>query len=195
MQFLTEWVMQIITFIFIASIAQMIIPSDAYKKYIQMVIGLLLLFILTKPIIFFLQMDLSKELERVNDSLFQEIDHPDQFDQASPLEEERDTYIWNEVKNVMMQEANEQLQGDGIEIMDMSFYIDESNEVEKIQVQVIEKNEETNDYVESVQINVEKSASNHATNNKRSINRKLAAIWQIDQNLLDITWQDFKGGE
>ncbi|HLR41866.1 MAG TPA: stage III sporulation protein AF [Pseudogracilibacillus sp.] len=191
MQFLTEWIMQIITFIFIGVIAQMIIPTNAYKKYVQMIIGLLMLFILIKPIMFFLQMDMTRELEQINHSLFGNIESSTNSFENIALEDERDAYIWNEVKNSMMQEANEQLSETDLEVMDMSFLFDEtSDEINLISVQLRKENEPTSEQIEPVTIYIHKDEQKPLVENSQQIKTKLADIWQMDQGLIQIDWLD-----
>src|SRR5699024_537349 len=191
MQFLTEWVMQIITFIFIGVIAQMIIPTNAYKKYVQMIIGLLMLFILTKPIMLFLQMDMTRELEQINQSLIENMTPSSTSFENIALEHERDAYIWNEVKNSMMQEANEQLSETNVEVMDMSFLFDETtNEINMVHVQLREENEPTSEQIEPVTIYIQKNKQKPLQENDHKIKNKLADIWQMDQTVIQIDWMD-----
>lgn len=183
--------MQIITFIFIGVIAQMIIPTNAYKKYVQMTIGLLMLFILTKPIMLFLQMDMTRELEQINHTLFDNISSSTTSFENIALEDERDAYIWKEVKNSMKQEANDQLRETNAEVMDMSFLFDEtSNEINMVHVQLGKKNEPTSEHIKPITISIQENKPTLLHENDHDIKNKLASIWQMDQAVIQIDWID-----
>lgn len=51
MSFLTEWIMNIVVFILLAMIVDMLLPNSNMKKYTKMVTGLLLIAIIITPLI------------------------------------------------------------------------------------------------------------------------------------------------
>src|SRR5699024_5305857 len=107
MQYIIDWVMQIILFIVIGTIVQMILPANSFKKYTEMIIGLFLLFIFLKPIVFFMSDDFSVPLSKL-EQYFSSVSEADQTInlQNDVLELERDAYIWNEVRDSMIELAN-----------------------------------------------------------------------------------------
>ena len=50
-QFLSSWAEQIVLAVIIATIIELILPQNRNKKYIQMVIGIYILFNIISPII------------------------------------------------------------------------------------------------------------------------------------------------
>ena len=51
MSFLTSWISNIIIFILLATVIDMLLPSSSLQKYTKMVIGLLLIAIIITPIL------------------------------------------------------------------------------------------------------------------------------------------------
>ncbi|KYC95103.1 stage III sporulation protein AF [Heyndrickxia sporothermodurans] len=51
MSFITEWIMNIVVFILLAMIVDMLLPNSAMKKYTKMVTGLLLIAIILTPLL------------------------------------------------------------------------------------------------------------------------------------------------
>src|SRR5690625_511204 len=131
MNLIAEWVMQIIVFILIGTILELLLPNNNLKKYINIVIGLLLLLILTKPILSLFQIDVTKEIEKIEKTVF--IHHAELEEtkdlienQKNEIQTEQDAYIWNEVKMQLMDEANKQLKEEfGVEMIDITFVFDE----------------------------------------------------------------------
>ncbi|MFD1707028.1 stage III sporulation protein AF [Siminovitchia sediminis] len=50
MQFISEWILNIVTFILLAMIVDMLLPDSPIKKYVKLVVGLLLITIAVTPI-------------------------------------------------------------------------------------------------------------------------------------------------
>lgn len=51
MQFLTEWISNIILLILLASVLELLLPNSSLQRYVKMVVGLLLLVILLTPLL------------------------------------------------------------------------------------------------------------------------------------------------
>ena len=64
MTLISNWVMQIIIFMLIGTIIELLLPNNSMKKYIHLVFGLLLLIILAKPILHLLQVDIVSEFQK-----------------------------------------------------------------------------------------------------------------------------------
>jgi stage III sporulation protein AF len=58
-----QWVTQIILFIVIASIIDLLVPADSMKKYVKLVVGLILILILLEPIFHVFNTDIDKSIE------------------------------------------------------------------------------------------------------------------------------------
>src|SRR5699024_37373 len=63
MDVLNQWVGQIIIFVLLATIVDLLIPATAMKKYIKLVVGLILILIFLKPVFHLFDMNIQKTLE------------------------------------------------------------------------------------------------------------------------------------
>jgi len=66
MHFLTEWIMNIIVFILLAMIVDMLLPSSAMKKYTKLVTGLLLIAIILTPVLKIFSQDFDSLMDQVS---------------------------------------------------------------------------------------------------------------------------------
>src|SRR5690625_2577862 len=64
MTLISNWVIQIIIFIIIASIVDLMIPANKMKKYVHLAFGLLLLLIFTKPLLYIFSLDMESEIQK-----------------------------------------------------------------------------------------------------------------------------------
>src|SRR5690625_4372078 len=110
MQMLIDWIMQIVIFMFIGTIVQFLLPNHSLKKYVNIVIGLLLLLILTKPLLYIFSIPLQTTFDNIERSLFsneQYVQTTEQqiMEQKKDIENEQAAYIWNEVKEQYIEAA------------------------------------------------------------------------------------------
>lgn len=60
MQALTSWITNIILFILLATVINLLLPSSGFQKYTKLVIGLLLMLIIVTPVFQILKVDVNK---------------------------------------------------------------------------------------------------------------------------------------
>jgi stage III sporulation protein AF len=65
MQYLTEWISNIILLILLASILELLLPNSSLQRYVKMVVGLLLLVILMTPILSIFTKDATSLLSQI----------------------------------------------------------------------------------------------------------------------------------
>lgn len=195
--------MQIIVFILIGTIIELLIPNNAMKKYINIVVGLLLLIILAKPILFvFQKFDPNSQLSQLEKSLFQSNETTLQSDylietQKKEIQAEQHAYIWNEVKLQMMNAANPNLQEQyDVQIEDVSFVfqdekLDNFDEVGKIVVTLSDLSKEDEDSIikpVSIDMNEQNQIqTKNARNNQ--IKSLLIEHWGVNNGQLQIIWE------
>src|SRR5690625_724432 len=63
MAMINDWVAEIIVLILLASIIDLLIPNHVYKKYVQLVIGLIILLIFLKPLFYFFNYDIVQNIQ------------------------------------------------------------------------------------------------------------------------------------
>ncbi|WP_456274083.1 stage III sporulation protein AF [Bacillus sp. AK031] len=66
MSFLTEWITNIIVFVLLASVIDMLLPSSNMQKYTKIVTGLLLIMIILTPIMKLLSSDFEEAIAEIN---------------------------------------------------------------------------------------------------------------------------------
>ncbi len=64
MDYIIQWTTQIIIFIILAIIIDLIIPNNALEKYIRFVMGLILLLLFLQPILQLFQVDVQSTVEK-----------------------------------------------------------------------------------------------------------------------------------
>lgn len=69
---LQDWIAEIIVFLLFATIIDLIIPNNSYRKYTTLVIGLVLLLIFLKPIFYIFNFDVEKDLDVAFSSILEE---------------------------------------------------------------------------------------------------------------------------
>ncbi|MDY0405609.1 stage III sporulation protein AF [Virgibacillus sp. 179-BFC.A HS] len=63
MSMLIHWVTQIIVFILLATIIDLLVPANAMKKYIQFAVGLILILVFLKPVFYLFQIDVKQAIQ------------------------------------------------------------------------------------------------------------------------------------
>src|SRR5699024_4310463 len=111
MSLIIQWVMQIVVFILIATIIELIIPDNAMKKYVNLVVGLILILIFAQPLLHLFKIDMSSKLVEVESTLFEEGDTFNQTEsllenQKKDIQAEQDAYILSKVKEQLIDEAS-----------------------------------------------------------------------------------------
>lgn len=98
----TEWVTQIIIFLLLAAIIDLLVPATAMKKYIKLVIGLILMLIFLKPLFFIFNVDMEYELETSLSQLYEKEKETDSLEnlikiQKTEIQASQDAYILEEM--------------------------------------------------------------------------------------------------
>jgi stage III sporulation protein AF len=111
MSFLTEWITNIIVFILLAVIIDLLLPNSSMQKYAKMVISLLLIMVIINPIFKIFSADMNELLAEVQlgDSS-QENDTKNLIDlQKNEIQASQRAYILEQMAVQMKTMANEEL--------------------------------------------------------------------------------------
>ena len=116
MAYLYDWIKQIVLFILIGTILEMLLPNSSLKKYVHFVFGLLLLLVLAKPIFYLFQTDITHEIKLIEEEMEPNIRTAQQTKfsmekQKEDIQAEQAAYIWNELAEKLKDEANDTLDG------------------------------------------------------------------------------------
>ena len=114
MEFITDWIAQIIIFILLATIIDLLIPNIGMKKYIKLVIGLILILILLAPIFALFKLDIESALKHTYSTVFEQEGSLEKVNDAiemqkSEIEMTHDAYILEEMVVQLKSLANESL--------------------------------------------------------------------------------------
>lgn len=130
LEFITEWVTNIILFVLIATVIDMLLPNTGMQKYTKMVAGLLLIAIILSPILKLLSNDLDSAIASIPS--FQTDDDKNMENlidlQKREIQASTRAYILEETAVQLQADVAEELMEQyGLVIRNIEFEVDESN--------------------------------------------------------------------
>ncbi|MFJ7936960.1 stage III sporulation protein AF [Peribacillus sp. NPDC096622] len=197
MSFLAGWVSNIIIFVLLATVIDMLLPNSALQKYAKMVIGLLLIAIIITPILGLFNKDFDEILTAAT-SEFEDQKKKDLGNLTEMKKKEiqatQGAYILKQMAVDLQAEVEEELMVDynmKISSIDVGVKNEEEPGVDDLQNITIslEKAEgKENSEIEAVakvDINTDSpSTSNDA--NLDAVKRFLATSWSVDEEIIEI---------
>lgn len=102
MEFISAWITQIILFIIVATIIDLMVPDLSMKKYIKLVLGLVLILLLLQPIFSLFQLDFEAAIEDAYTTFFETDSEIERMEnsiemQKNEIESTYDAYILEEM--------------------------------------------------------------------------------------------------
>ncbi|MGZ9818629.1 stage III sporulation protein AF [Peribacillus simplex] len=197
MSFLAGWVSNIIIFVLLATVIDMLLPNSALQKYAKMVIGLLLIAIIITPILGLFNKDfddiLSAATSEFEDQKKKDLGNLTEM-KKKEIQATQGAYILKQMAVDLQAEVEEELMEDynmKISSIDVGVKDEEEPGVDDLQNITIslEKAEgEENSEIEAVakvDINADSpSTSNDA--NLDAVKRFLATSWSVDEEIIEI---------
>lgn len=199
---LIQWVTQIIIFLLLASIIDLLIPATAMKKYIKLVVGLILMLIFLKPIFYLFSVDIENELDSALSKVYQEEINTDSIGnltkiKKSEIQASQDAYILEEMSTRLKEIAKAPLLDQHqVEIADIHFlFSTEQIETYEDLAEVIvylrksEIDEGAVSIVDDVEILADENTEegeNEANNDQ--IRELLQDVWELTDKKLTIKW-------
>ncbi|MFE4350225.1 stage III sporulation protein AF [Peribacillus butanolivorans] len=197
MSFLAGWVSNIIVFVLLATVIDMLLPNSALQKYAKMVIGLLLIAIIITPILGLF----NKDFDEILSAATSEFENQKKKDlgnltemKKKEIQATQGAYILKQMAVDLQAEVEEELMVDynmKISSIDVGVRNAEEPSVDDLQNITIslEKAEgKENSEIEAVakvNINAESpSSSNDA--NLDAVKRFLATSWSVDEEIIEI---------
>ena len=197
MSFLAGWVSNIIIFVLLATVIDMLLPNSALQKYAKMVIGLLLIAIIITPILGLFNMDFDDILTAAT-SEFEDQEKKDLGNLTEMKKKEiqatQGAYILKQMAVDLQAEVEEELMVDynmKISSIDVGVKDEEEPGVDDLQNITIslEKAEgEENSEIEAV-AKVDINADSPSTSNDAdldAVKRFLATSWSVDEEIIEI---------
>ncbi|GIN19960.1 MAG TPA: stage III sporulation protein AF [Bacillus bacterium] len=204
MQLISEWVINIVMFILLAMIVDMLLPDTAIKKYVKLVVGLLLISIVVTPIFQFLSIDFDKAM----DSFLTGQNNPDITSQKNAEEKKREietsqhAYILEQMAVQLKEKAEkEMIENHGMIITDIDISSTSSpaqdpesilETIKKITVHIDQYT--TKDRVaevEQVSIQIKDQTGNDTAVQEEKIRLMLASEWDVPESKIELV---AKGG-
>lgn len=102
MEFISAWITQIILFIIVATIIDLMVPDLSMKKYIKLVLGLVLILLLLQPIFSLFQLDFEAAIGDAYTTVFETDSEIERMEnsiemQKNEIESTYDAYILEEM--------------------------------------------------------------------------------------------------
>ncbi|USK27261.1 stage III sporulation protein AF [Metabacillus hrfriensis] len=205
MSFLTEWIANIILFIMLAVILDLLLPNSAMQKYAKMVISLLLIVIILSPIFKLLSADINTLVADVQmESPAKEEEIKKMIDlQKKEIQASNDAYILENMAVQLKSQAKEELvQSYDVTIKQISLSVDEPfEEIQKslqgieVTLEAEEAGSEAVETIQPVDLGAAETAETQKENQIRrasEIKAYLASIWEVDPEKISLKME---GGE
>jgi len=201
---LINWVTQIILFILLATIIDLLIPQTAMKKYIKLVVGLILILILLQPVFYLFQIDIETAVTEAYQEVQEETETHDSVENLIDLEKSeiqtaQHAYILEEMAVQLESLAEEPLREEfEVEITDMQFQFSDEEELtfeelEEITVYVKETDSEEGSIntVDEVVIDTEQPVESKASEEKNMepVQLLLMELWELGDKNVTVIWE------
>lgn len=200
MDILINWVTQIIIFLVLASLIDLLLPSNSMKKYIQFVIGLILILIFLKPVLYIFNIDIKQTLETTFGQTTELEENTETMGdlikkQKNEIESSQDAYILKEMVVQLEELAADPLaETFETEIVDIQFVFDPPEEavwenLQEVTVYLAELQEEEDavDDIEDIVIDTEETPEEKIQDdNHDEIKTMLQDLWELDDIQLTI---------
>ncbi|GIN38332.1 stage III sporulation protein AF [Heyndrickxia oleronia] len=197
MSFLTEWIMNIVVFILLAMIVDMLLPNSNMKKYTKMVTGLLLIAIIITPLIKVFSKDFdqvltsfssektvdNKKLENLIESKKKEI----QAVQDEYTLEQVAVQMKNDVKEELMDQYGKQIQN--INLEESGQKNDGKNPIDKVIVYLEEAKENSIAAIEPIEIQADQPKNDKHLKEMESIKETLADQWNVTKDQIELHYE------
>lgn len=206
MDVIIQWVTQIILFIILAAIIDLLIPVDSMKKYVKLAVGLILILILLKPVFYLFDADIEQAVETSIDQLDQayrqdeNIENQIEF-QKKEIQNSQHAYILEQMtvqlKNIAEDPLKEEFQ---VEITSIDFTFEE--EVENLSfedlvevivyIKELENEEGAVDTVEEIVIDSQHN-DQESVEEKEEVGAEITAslmdVWELTDKKVSIYWE------
>lgn len=204
MDALIQWVTQIIIFLLLAAIIDLLVPATSMKKYIKLVVGLILILILLQPVFHLFNINIKNELKSSFLQLSEETSSNESVEnlielQKNEIQGSQDAYILEQMAVQLKDLAEDPLlEEHQAEIRDIQFlFLSEEDytfeNLEEVIVYLREADEEDEegavDVVEDVEINTDDPVVEEEDQDSEEIKALLSEVWELRNKEVTITWE------
>ncbi|QDP40570.1 stage III sporulation protein AF [Radiobacillus deserti] len=205
MQYIVDWVTQIILFLLIAMVIDLLLPNSSMRKYIRVVVGLLLILIFLKPVFSLLKVDtdqMLREVMPIMDTTNEEESMKNSIElKKKEIQASQRAYILDKMAVQMKNSVQEELKQDyGVAISEVNLVMDpeatELNQKTLNQVEVTLLQEAASPgqqkSIEEVVIDVGEEAElpeDRAELPSDDIKHFLTEKWELQESKLILSWE------
>jgi len=196
-----HWVTQIIIFLLLAAIIDLLIPKNSMKKYVKLVIGLILMLIFLKPLFYLFHFDIKNDLESSLTQLYEGETSDDSIENLIKMEKtdiqaSQRAYILEQMANQLKAIANTPLiENHQVEIASIDFLFSSEQELsyehlEEVIVYLQEPNESKGAVTEIDEVIIfsdDEVEMDHELDID-NIKSLLKELWEIRDKRLTIKW-------
>jgi stage III sporulation protein AF len=128
MHILTSWITNIILFVLLAIVLELLLPNSVFQKYVKMVIGLLLIVIILSPMLKVLTGDFDKMLATIGNSQAVQEKNIENFIESkkSEIQARQHAYILEQMAVQMKTAIEEELvQEYGLSVVDIKLNVEQ----------------------------------------------------------------------
>ncbi|KQL53579.1 hypothetical protein AN964_08775 [Heyndrickxia shackletonii] len=199
MHFLTEWIMNIIVFILLAMIVDMLLPSSSMKKYTKLVTGLLLIAIILTPVLKIFSQDFDSLMAQVSAKSFvnkNQVENSIEM-KKKEIQASQDAYKLKQVAVQMKKDVNKELIDrfgksiDGDISITMKDYSKVSvDNIDKIILYLKDVKDETAiATIEPIKIDTQKPVDNQNSAETQSISTFLTKQWNLTNQSIELHFE------
>ncbi|MDX8359639.1 MULTISPECIES: stage III sporulation protein AF [Bacillaceae] len=191
MEFLLEWITNVILFLLLATVIDLLIPDTSIQKYVKMVTGLLLITIIITPLLQLLSTDIDQIFSSMNTkSEFQEEMLENEIEmKKKEIQASHRAYILEQTAVQMKEDVEEELiETYGYMIQDIEIFLTDDT-VTGVEVMVTKYHADgvTVPVVKSISINTSQPMKkNNKSVAEQDISKHLSDAWEIDSELIHV---------
>jgi stage III sporulation protein AF len=197
MDFIKDWITNIILFVLLATVIDMLLPNSNMQKYTKMVTGLLLIAIILTPIFKLIASDFEKALATVpliNNNGETNMENLIEM-KKKEIQASQHAYILEQMAVQLEKDVEEELMSQsGFKITSIDFLLKENHpkafpdNLEKVIVKVHrpETQEEAVEVVSKVDISTATPHQSKNTNEHEDIVSLLSKKWNIENNTIEV---------
>jgi stage III sporulation protein AF len=197
-QFLTEWVTNIIIFVLLATVIDMLLPNTNLQKYTKIVTGLLLIAIILTPVLKLISKDFETALQSI--PIFQDSEEKNMENlielKKKEIQASQRAYILETMAVQLKEDTEEELMNQyGLEVANIDITLDETNKqsfpenLQKVIVQLKQSEDEANvvEVIQPVEINTKQPPQKkRLTAQSEEITSLLAGKWNVSESAIEV---------
>ncbi|MEQ6376482.1 stage III sporulation protein AF [Bacillaceae bacterium S4-13-56] len=200
MDFIIEWVTQIIIFLLIAMVVDLLLPSSSFKTYTKLVMGLLLILIFLNPVFELFKLDSEAIVQRGLQSFqgeVKEVSLENSIElKKKEIQAQQDAYILDQMAVQLKEKVEEEMMDEyDMTIKSISFEFEEDRvdyeAISNINVYVVSSSNSEQNTIEEVEL--VRVTLNHSENQQEEppeqeekIRSLLAKAWEIDEEMISL---------